>query len=346
MLWAANDMPLLRPHDRRRRALAHAALAGAVLLGVGACADEADDATSGGPDAGSFRARAALACTDVLNDRGAAFTAGRVEMLDAVVILRGGDELGADAVDLESVRDVADELAVTRERLALVDTDDATDAEITAWDEVVGAVDQRIASVGARVVAVEAADATAITASFETIEPVSMPEDALATLAMTGRDCELLLEGDGVGGDPFAIEASTACARAVQVGRDRPTDDDEDLVLGLVAAVVTGDEVQVTDEVVGAVDRLAARSRAVAEVLSSVVPPGDHAAHWATLMAGVDGRLAVAEARAEALADGSDTAIAEAFTPDGSLSGSPSDDERQAALDAIGIGHRDCRSIG
>lgn len=329
---------------RPRHRLALVALTTALL---GACGGNGGDEVESGPDhpRASFQSRAAMACTEVLNDRPAVFATGTGEMLRVLAATVAGEPVDPDSVDVDAVRAAADEMARTADSLGDVDTDGASTTEGAAWEDVLAAVDERASALEGRAAALESADTDEISNAFEPISPPAIPDEALADLDFTPlgttRDCASLLDGEGAAGDSFHAEAATACAEAVQAEAEGTVSEDRETMVELVLTFRTDGLGEVSEATQAAVDRLAAALRATADHLDDVAPDEDRAEDWATVVAAVDERAAIVERRAEALAGGSDADIRDAFAPDGGIAV----DGVGEALERLGLAERECRLL-
>lgn len=322
----------------------------ATCLAIAACGGDDDGSASADPPAApaaaadTFRARAAQACAEAINARDAQFTDGRDAMLDAVVALRSGGAPSADTVDVAAVQAVADQLDDTGEALRAVDRSGATDAESAAWDDVIADVDERHAWIAGRVTALEAGDRAAIEAAFTTIEPVAVDEVAIATLGFDGLDCARVLEQDGPA-DDFTRAAATACSRAAQQLRDPDVEAARVAAVTIVASVAAGDVVEGGDAAAAAdeADTVATAHRSAADTLAEVDAPDDRSDAWGDLIDALEANADVAQARADALRDGDQAAIADAFAAGAGIT---DPDVTADAVTSLGLDQRDCAAVG
>ena len=239
---------------------------------------------------------------------------------------------------------MVDELADTGEALRAVDTAGASEAESAAWDDVIADVDERQAWIAERITALEAGDQAAIEAAFGTIEPVAVDEAAVATLGFDGLDCAARPRTRR-SCRRVRRAAATACSLAAQRLRDPDVEAARVAAVTIVATVAAGDDVEGGDATVAAedADTVATANRSAADTLAEVDAPDDRSDEWGELIDALEANADVAQARADALRDGDQAAIADAFAAGAGIT---DPDATADAVTSLGLDQRDCAAVG
>lgn len=182
---------------------------------------------------------------------------------------------------------------------------------------------------------------------FGPLDLVTDVDAALANLGMTGRDCESLAGDSGPvpAFAEFVTSAAIVCSAVLDRRRDLDYPALRGSMLDIVAEVLRGEPVEVTEEAVDAMRAVATEWELTLDDLAGIpgdVPDGEA---WDETQQIAQERADLYASRAEALESGDPSAIAEAFAP-----------EQAETLDTIGtpeypwsrlgLERRDCRSIG
>lgn len=279
-------------------------------------------ASSGiGDDPAGFEFAASRRCTDLINgiDHGVA-TAGHRARLEFVFAAheddRPDDVLAAAWKDAMSAR--LRQLQAIRDEMASIEpTDDLADA----WDTVVAAGDREIDLYEDRLALIDQ-EWAAIVASIVVDDGPSATEaaaldGALKTLRMSLRDCRGVYHS--LGNPPehstFLTDASSACTTIVS-RRIASNFGGGSEVLGAVTDVLEGRAVEVTAELVTAVDDAVTEWQQTVADLETVdasdVPDTDA---WQQQIDLASDRVQGFERRASALDAGDAEALEEAFSP-------------------------------
>lgn len=231
---------------------------------VGTVAPATSEPTASGLEA--FRAEAATSCTDIVNGRSfeawdAAEAAGFEVLTFAVDPPIDQPQPTEEQVDawVDAIAPRVDDLTGARERLAdLQDDADAISEPVgLAWSQVVIAGDDLIAAQTARLEGLSGDEPWPTVA--EGISPLPspvLPPEALATLGMFLRDCAHVYTHQGVPGEfrEFVTAAATACASIVTRRTASGFFDDEAVLFAAGYSILDGGPVDISAELVAAVD--------------------------------------------------------------------------------------------
>jgi hypothetical protein len=307
---------------------------------------EPTTSSTGPAETSTFRTEAARRCTDLLNalDHAVA-TAGQDARFDMLLASRQGETPTAEVVvgwrtALIARIDQLDALAAELSAL----TAPAADAE--AWAVVATGGAHEIAVTTERLALLDLDWAMA----SASIEPDGGPSDedlqalthAQAALGMERRDCASVfsLPGNPPEHASFLTDASTACTTVVsrRLADDFPSDEIWDAIL----VSVEGGDVEPTPALSAAVDAsLAEWRQTLADFEAVDTSDAPDPAQWEQLVALSADRVAGFERRQAVLATGSQFEINDAFTPEGVFRVFEAGD-----LDALGLDQRDCAVVG
>ncbi|GAA1505529.1 hypothetical protein [Nocardioides humi] len=324
----------------RRRAL----LVVPLLLSpaLAACSDDAGGAEPTRPaEPVDDIAAAAAQCTAVLNERDeAVFRAGQDAGFELLTLsLKDEAPSAAERSELvDAMSAVRDLLQADRDRLA-----DAS--ALDGWEDLLAPLDETIEVLGSRVEGLESGrwplskDELSLGAPF-----ASADRDAAEASGLAGRDCEVLaaVAGPAAEAEELVRAASVACGTIVDRRRTSGYDDAATTSLEVVLAVRQGDDLDVTDAMVGDLRALRDEWQATYDDLAAV--PADGVADagiaeaWASDLQLAEDRARLYGERLAALESGERARIDEEFQT--TKIGVPGWD-----WEGVGLQSRDCRSV-
>ena len=303
-------------------------------------------------DLDAFRSGAAVLCTDIVNGRSfevwdAAEAAGIDVLTFAVDPPTDQRQPTEEQVDtwVAAIEPRLDDLTAARQRLAELqgDADAISEPVGLAWSQIVIAGDDLIAAQTARLDGLTGDEPWATLARLVSPLPSPVvPPDALATLGMFLRDCEHVYTHQGVPDEAreFVTAAATACATIVTRRTASGFFDDEAVLFGAGYTLVDGGGVEITDELVAAVDgRVSEHTVSAAELAAVPVDGVPDAPAWQVRL---DFELALVDywtAVASALADGDPATAAGAIQ---TVVDVPIDTD---PLSTLFLNQRDCRVL-
>lgn len=279
----------------------------------------------------------AAACSEVLNER------------DRTVFLDGRNA-ALDVTGAALARTTPSEADLGRWRRALEDGHAQLDADLTAlrsaseapeWDDVLVPLQREADTYLDRLALVEGA--WPVDPSVDLVDPPSPevdPDAALETLDLVGRDCESLVREPGPvpAHRDFVVAAAAACSTILERRVDLDVPALRTTSLEIVAQVVAGQQVEVTDAEVTALRDLRDEWERTVADLDAVAQEAPDAEAWTATRQLAQDRVEVYSERLAALESGDQDAIGAAFAP-GTLAPSA------WPWDALGLQLRDCRSI-
>jgi hypothetical protein len=167
--------------------------------------------------------------------------------------------------------------------------------------------------------------------------------DALLALGLLDRDCASVLHDPGpiVGYEVWVTRAAGACSGVAERRLLNGYQADADTAVAAFAAVVGGDPLPASDELPGALQRLADEWRSTYEEFAALDPAeAPVPAEWQRTIDYSRQRAELFAARAEAATGGDVTAIAAAFGP-----ADPALEPGFGDFSVLGLGARDCRAV-
>lgn len=184
-------------------------------------------------------------------------------------------------------------------------------------------------------------------ALFGPIDLLTDVDAALASLGMTGRDCESLAGDSGPveAFEEFITSAAIVCSAVLDRRRDLGYPAVQETMLTIVAQVFREEPVEVTDDALDALRAMTTEWEQTADDLATIPGTVPDEEAWEEAQQIVQDRAALYAERLEALESGDAARIAEAFAPDQPETvdtlGTPDYPWARLELD-----RRDCRSIG
>ena len=283
-------------------------------------------------------------CTQVLNDRDQVVALDAARSSEDVYTAVFADEVPS-AADLSRWRRTLEagiaQTTAELEVLRSASTDPAWSAVLIPLEELLGRLEARLDLTDA---SWPVSDDAAL---FGPIDLLTDVDAALASLGMTGRDCESLAGDSGPveAFEEFITSAAIVCSAVLDRRRDLGYSAAQQSMLAAVAQVFREEPVEVTPELLDAMRAVATEWGQTADDLATIpgTVPDDEA--WEGAQQIVQDRADVYAERVEALESGDAARIAEAFAPDlpetVDTLGTPDYPWARLELD-----RRDCRSIG
>lgn len=283
-------------------------------------------------------------CTQVLNDRDHVVALEAARASEDVYTAVFADEVPT-ASDLDRWRRTLEAgIAQTNAELEVL-RNASTDP---AWAAVLIPLEESLATRTARLALTNGA--WPVSDDAELFGPIDLEADvdaALAALGMTGRDCESLADDSGPvpAFEEFVTSAAITCSAILDRRGELGYPAQRLSMLDVVAQVVRGEPVDVTEEAVDAMRAVATEWELTRDDLAAI--PGDvpDTEAWDETQHRVQDRVDLYAGRLEALESGDAAQIAEAFAP-----------EQPETLDTLGkpdypwsrlgLDRRDCRSLG
>lgn len=323
-----------------------------LATGLAACSDDEPEPGTG-TTAGDPTAELALACTEVINARDYDVSiAGRDASYD-LVLATASESAGAPDTDRRD--GWRSDMAAARDRLRDDQQKLAELSDDPDWAELMEPLEDQIATYDARIAALDEgvwpptgdirmggpdadeADEESDGGSGDTESGESSPA---ARLGLLTRDCDNLLEpGPLSGSEEFVRDAATTCAQIVDRRRVEDYADAQEVAIAAVVARVEDRDVEVTDELVDAVDQIHDEwQQTLADLQQVEVGDVPDQAGWEENLQLAQDRVDLFDGRLEALRGGDQAAIADAYDP--ARLGVPG-----WTWDEVALGGRDCRAV-
>lgn len=328
---AARGVPLLS------RAGAVVAAAG-LVLSAAACANDAVESAEDDP----FRSVAIGLCGELIDSRvHAVWADGSAASLRVLELAVGGGT--PDPAEIEPLTSALaayrDDFQVTVDALAELGP---PDDYARLWATFVAEGTDTLAALDARLAALADWDA----AVADVLPNVGNPDavhDALSELGLLDRDCASVLHDPGPleGYEGWVTRAAEACSVVAERRLLNHYEADADLAVDAFATVFGGKQVAATDELVGALERVAEEWQTTYESFAAVDPAESPAPdEWQHTIDYSAERAEVFAARAAAVADADPAAIQAAFAAPG-----PGMEPGFGDFAVLGLAARDCRSV-